>query len=431
MSAPRRSAPRAFAAAPRALRGLLAALLAGGALSGCASDQEQAGNRVRGTTLTIWVSVPLDGPSAVSGEAVVRGAALALRAVSARIGRYRIVMHHLDDSDPTTDRWDPGQTAGDARIATQEPSTIGYIGDVDSGASAVSIPILNAAGIAQVSPSSTAVGLTTAAAGANTGEPEKYYPTGARTFVALAPSDLVQAKVQIGLQRRLGCRSTYVIDDDDEVDGDDAAATFIAQAAIEGLPIAGQQSYDPSATAYSPLGQAVAQSGADCVLIAAITDAHAVSVVTQLAAAAPGVMLFATNGLAESTFADPRSGGIPLALDGRVLLTAPAPDPVGRAHAVATAFERAYTRHYGPPEPVAIYGYEAMSLLLDAISRASEHGRRPVERSLVVSALLQTRDRPSMLGDYSVESRGDTTLDTYGVYRIVNGMLRLWRLESG
>jgi branched-chain amino acid transport system substrate-binding protein len=414
-----------------ALRVLAAALAAGAALSGCGGAAQRADNKIRGRTLTIWVSAPLFGRSAVSGEAVIRGAALALRSVGARIGRYRIAMLHLDDVDPTTDRWDPGQTAGDARIATQEPSTIGYIGDFNSGASAVSIPLLNAYGIAQVSPSSTAVGLTSDAVGYNAGEPEKYYPTGRRTFVRLPPGDLVQANVQISLQRQYGCNSTYVLDDADEVDGDDAADTFVGEAGLEGLDIVGQQSYYPTATNYSSLGQAVAQSGADCVLIAALTDANAAALVTQIAAAAPATMLFATNGLAESTFVDPRAGGIPQALDSRLLITAPAPDPAGRARVLAAAFEREYGRLYGAPEPTAIYGYEAMSLMLNAISRATDRGRRQAERSRVVAALFDTRDRQSVLGDYSVQSDGNTTLDTYGVYRIVDGRLRLWRLMTG
>ncbi|MGO9790645.1 MAG: ABC transporter substrate-binding protein [Solirubrobacteraceae bacterium] len=410
---------------------LAAALAMAAALSGCGGGGQRAGNKIRGRTLTLWVSAPLVGPSAVSGEAVIRGAALALASDGARIGRYRIVIDHLDDSNPTTDRWDPGQTASDARAATLEPSTIGYIGDFNSGASAVSIPLLNAYGIAQVSPSSTAVGLTSDAVGANAGEPEKYYPTGERTFVRLAPSDLVQANVQVRLQRQYGCRSTYVLDDADEVDGDDAADTFVGEASISGLDVVGQQSYYPAATDYASLGQAVAQSGADCVLIAAITDANAVALATQIAAAAPSTMLFATAGLAESTFADPRAGGIPLALDSRLLITAPAPDPAGRERVLAATFEREYERLYGPPEPTAIYGYEAMSLMLDAISRATDGGRRQAERSRVVAALFDTRDRRSVLGDYSMQSDGNTTLRTYGVYRVVAGRLRLTRLISG
>ncbi len=414
----------------RALGALATAVAVALALSGCGLSGQPAGNRIHGRTLTIWVSAPLDGPGAAAGEAVVRGAALALAAVHARIGHYRIVMHHLDDSDPTTDRWDPGQTASNARIAIREPSTVGYIGEVDSGASAISVPILGAFGIPQISPASTAVGLTSAGPGANPGEPQKYYPRGERTFVRLPPSDLVQAEVQIAIQRAAGCRSTFVLDDADEVDGDDMAATFEAQAGVSGLALAGEASYEPAASGYTALAQSVISSGADCVLESTIADDGAARLTAQIATALPRAALFATAGLASSAFTDPLQGGIPIALDRRLLITAPAPDPTGAERSLAATFERSYTRRYRTPEPDAIYGYEGMALLLRAISRATDGGRHEAERSRVLAALMATRGRRSVLGDYSVLRSGDTTLDTYGVYRIRAGRLRLWRLAQ-
>ena len=43
----------------------------------------------------------------------------------------------------------------------------------------VSLPITNKAGILQVSPANTYVGLTTDQPGSEKGEPDKYYPAGA------------------------------------------------------------------------------------------------------------------------------------------------------------------------------------------------------------------------------------------------------------
>ena len=51
------------------------------------------------------------------------------------------------------------------KVVVLYPTTIGYVGDLNSGASAISIPPLNRAGIPQVSPTSTAVGLTSSALG--------------------------------------------------------------------------------------------------------------------------------------------------------------------------------------------------------------------------------------------------------------------------
>jgi branched-chain amino acid transport system substrate-binding protein len=409
--------------AARVAAAVLAAVLASFALGGCGGKSSPPGNRIRGRLLTIWVSVPLHGRSAVSGQAVVRGATLALGRIGGRIGQYRIALRAADDSTPTGGRWDAGQTTLVANQAIADPTTIGYVGDLDSGASAVSIPLLNRLGIAQVAPGGTAVGLTSGASGADPGEPEKYYPTGKRTFARVIPNDLVQAAVQVTLMKRRRCHAVYVFDDG-EVDGADTANTFVEVAHERGLRVVDDQShpYDPTATDYTALGQAVAQSGADCVLIAAIADANAVALTTQVGAAVPKARLFGTSGVAESTFTDPLEGGIPSRLDGRMLITAMAGDPA--AGTPAAALYAAYTKRYGTPEPAALGGYEAMALMLDAVARATAGGTRAAERSKVVAALFRTRDRPSVLGTYSIDPHGDTTLGRFGVYRVADGELR-------
>ncbi len=52
----------------------------------------------------------------------------------------------LDDSTAQAGKWDPGQTTNDAHTAINDSSTIGYLGEFNSGASAISIPLLNQAG---------------------------------------------------------------------------------------------------------------------------------------------------------------------------------------------------------------------------------------------------------------------------------------------
>jgi len=91
--------------------------------------------------------------------------------------------------------------------------------------------------------------------------------------------------------------------------------------------------------------------------------------------------------------------------------------------AAGQAFLVSYSQRFGDPPSTAIYGYEAMSLLLSAISKATDHGQRPAWRSKVVAALFATRRRRSVLGTYSITKEGDTTLRRYGVYRIVDGRL--------
>ena len=160
----------------------------------------------------------------------------------------------------------------------------------------------------------------------------------------------------------------------------------------------------------------------ECVLISADTESGAVPLTTALAAAMPEVKIFGTSGLAETTYWNPADGGIPLWVDPQVVLTAPtlALSSYPRA---ARAFNAAYRRRFGSPEPAAIFGYEAMSLMLSAIERATDDGTRAAVRSQVRAAIFDTRNRRSVLGTYSIDRNGDTTLRRYGVYRIVGGQL--------
>ncbi len=403
----------------------VAALLAVAAGLGGCGGKAAPRDLIAGRKLTIYASLPLLGASRIDSRAILDGATMALAQARSRVGHYRIVLRPLDDSTPARGEWDPGQTTLNARLAVADSTTVGYLGELNSGASAVSIPVLARAGIVQVSPASTAVGLTSGGPGASPGEPDKYYPTGIRTFVRIVPTDAVQAGAQVTLQRSAGCRSTYILDDG-EVDGEDTATSFALAAQHAGLRVAGVQAFDPRATDYTSLAATVAATGADCVLISAITESNAVLLTEQLAAGLPHARLFGSAGLAQTTYADPGQGGLPARLDSRLLITSPELGPSALPLA-GQRFLAQYAQRYGPPQPAAIYGYESISLLLDAIGRASDGGTRAVRRSRVRAALFATHRRQSVLGTYSVSASGDTTVGAYGVYRVRAGQLSFWK----
>lgn len=402
------------------------------ALAGCGHPHPPAapaGNRIHGDRLTIYVSVPLHGPSAVSGMAVVNGATLALDQLHSRIGSYRIRLKALDDVPPDGLYWNGAATTLAAQRAAADRTTVAYIGDFNSGASAVSIPILNRLAIPQISPYSTAVGLTSDGPGSSPGEPQAYYPTALHTFARVVPSDYVQAEAQVTLQQRLGCKATYVLSDG-EYDGDSTSGAFLQVAQRRHLQYVAQQSYEPNASSYAAIGQTVAADGADCVLLAAITGRDAAALATKIAEKNPTVRLFATAGLAESSFTDPAEGGVPTKIDKRLIITAPTGDPSG-SNTLRRAFMQSYQQRYGTPEPAAIDGYEATRLVLGAIQRATDGGRHQAERERVVQALFATRDHASPLGTYSIERDGDTSLNSYDVYHVVNGALKYWETVRG
>ena len=132
--------------------GLAALLAAAAALAGCGGGRLARSAEATGGQLAVYSSLPLQGPSAAISEQIVNGEKLALAQAGGRAGRFHVGYVSLDDSDPATGEWNPGVTATNAKTAAQDPSTIAYLGDFDSAATAVSLPLINAAGILQVSP---------------------------------------------------------------------------------------------------------------------------------------------------------------------------------------------------------------------------------------------------------------------------------------
>jgi hypothetical protein len=138
-------------------------------------------------TLTIYVSAPLTGPGRADGQEVANGARRALEDAGGEAGGFAIAAEYLDVAGRNETRFDPVTAADNARAATEDSTTIAYIGDLDSGASRTSVPITNAAGILQVAPGSGASDLVRDEV-YNDEVPTEVQGTGERTFAQLAPT---------------------------------------------------------------------------------------------------------------------------------------------------------------------------------------------------------------------------------------------------
>jgi branched-chain amino acid transport system substrate-binding protein len=399
---------------------LVAALAFG--VAACGDDDEEGGGGGGGAgeakSVTVYSSLPLQGASRPQTTALVNGIKLALEQVGNKAGDITVSYKSLDDSTAQAGSWTPEATSANARKAAQDQSTAVYIGEFNSGATAVSLPILNEAGVPQISPANTAVGLTTDEPGADAGEPDKYYPTGERTYTRIVPKDTIQGAALATLMKEDGCTKVQLLNDK-EVYGAGLARNIENSAKEAGLTITSNEAIDKNAANYRSLASKAKGAGADCMVFSGITANNAVQIYKDFAAALPNAKLFGPDGVAESGFADPKEGGIPANVQSRVKVTVAtlAPDeypPEGQEF--FKAFEEKYNEPN--PDPYSIYGYEAMRLALDAIERSGTG-----EKADVLKALFETKDRQSVLGTYSIDENGDTTLTDYGVYTIEDGEL--------
>lgn len=392
-------------------------------ITACGDDDDDdggGGGGASGGTVNVYSSLPLQGASRPQTTAMVEGIRLALKEAGNKAGDLTVKYDSLDDSTAQAGTWTPERASANARKVAQDDKSVAYIGEFNSGASAISMPILNEANVPQVSPANTAVGLTSDEPGADKGEPDKYYPTGKRHYVRIVPKDTIQGAALATLMKKDGCTKAAVLNDK-EVYGAGLARNIVSAAEEQGLEITGNDGIDPKAPNFRSVASGMKSDGADCFVFSGITANGAVQLYKDVAAALPDAKLYGPDGVAESGFADPKEGGIPPAVQARtkVSVATLAPDEYSAAGRKFFAdFEKEYNEKN--PDPYAIYGYEAMKLVLDTIEAAGDKGN---DRQAIIDGLFATKGRDSVLGTYDIDENGDTTLTDYGIYAIKGGEL--------
>jgi branched-chain amino acid transport system substrate-binding protein len=391
---------------------LLALAVLPWALSGCGGVSVSGAAIVAGNQLTIYSSMPLQGPSGAISQQIVNGEKLALADEGARVGSFKIGFVSLNDSNPRSGVWDPGVTATNAKTAAADTTAMAYLGEYDSAATAVSLPLINAAGILQVSPASPYVGLTSSL-DAGQDEPERFYPSGLRTFGRLQPGDPIEAGAQVQLLKDLGVHKVYVLDDQDPFYMP-LAQMVTGDAQRAGVTVAAHDSLAVTAGAnFSGEAEKIAESGAQAVLYAGGNDPGTAELWRALYSGDPGQLLLGTSALAQESFTG-RIG----AAGASTYLTAPVLPPALYPFPAERVLSEYRHRFGSEARAYALYGYEAMSVVLLAISEARAHGN---DRQTVINRFFALRNRPSVIGRYSIEPNGETTLSRYGVDRVAGG----------
>jgi branched-chain amino acid transport system substrate-binding protein len=403
---------------------LLAALALG--ITACGDDDDDDGGggggdaAEGGGTLNVYSSLPLQGASRPQTTAMVEGIRLALQQNNGKAGDFTIKYTSLDDSTAQAGTWTPEATAANARRVAQDDAAIAYIGEFNSGASAISIPLLNEVPIAQISPANTAVGLTSDEPGADEGEPDKYYPSGERHYLRIVPKDTIQGAALATLMQEDGCTNAGILNDK-EVYGAGLARNIEGAAQEVGLKVATNEGIDPKAPNFRSQAGSLKDMGVDCFVFAGVTPNGAVQLYKDVSAALPEAKLYGPDGVSNPEFFVADEGGIPPDVAAKVKVTVATLSPDQYPPEGQRFFDE-YMETYDVTsvDPYAIYGYEAMRLVLDTCEQL---GPDCTDRQALIDALFNTKGRESVLGTYDIDENGDTTITDYGVYRVENGEL--------
>ena len=400
---------------------LLAGILSAPLLAGCGSVAPSSAKTAIGSHLTVYSSMPLQGASANVAQQVVAGEKLALADVHGRVGRFTIGFSSLDDSGKSG-TWDPGVSTLDAKTAAKDERTIAYIGDYDSGATAVSLPLTNQAGILQISPRSPYVGLTSSF-DAGQGDPERFYPSGRHSFVRLLPGDPVQGAAQISLMHVLRVHRVYVLSDGEPFT--EPLATIVAEEAKPaGIEVLGEDTVEVAEAGSEPSFEGevekIVEKGPEAVFFSGADNPGTIALWQELHEADPRLLLLGSSDMAESAFASeigPAAASV-------TYLTSPVLPPSSYPSKAKQVLRQYRERFHARPSSYVLYGYEAMGVVLAAIKAAGHNGD---DREAVIEAVFKMHDRRSVIGAYSVLASGETTLTRYGVDRVRHGRTAFWR----
>jgi branched-chain amino acid transport system substrate-binding protein len=406
---------------PRRLRAAIACVLGGLVLTtgatGC-GDEKRSAVKEGPDTLTLYSSLPLQGPDRARSRDMVDAIKLALQQAGGKVGPLTITYVPLDSAKPGARTWTGDKVLDNARQAVHDLNAIAYIGDRDSAATALSVPLTNEGDILQVSPSSTYDGLTRESR--RQGEPERFYPSGERTFARVVPADHVQASALLGYMKVVGVHSVALLADR-EIYGGGIADEVEQAAGRHGIEVYDRGRIDALKEDLSGAARKVAETGADAFLFAGTTDTGAARIFKAVAAAAPDMQLFGPAAVGDQAFAD----ALPASVQSRMHVTTSALPPRLLPPA-ARAFRDRFRDTFGhAPAPEALQAYEAASAILHAIRAAGEKGN---DRRAVVKAFFAIRDRQSVLGQYSIDRFGDTSLSRYAGDRISDSQFVLDRL---
>ncbi len=377
----------------RALASAGAAGLAALAVAGCSanssSSSSKSGVTITGHTLRIYLSEPSDLASNGVAQDVIHAEQMAFSAHHSEVSDYNVLLQPTRHS----------KLSANARAAIVDPTAIAYLGEIAPGGSDQSVGITNALDLLQVSPTDNALELTQRTA-AVSGGPKSFFEswsTYGRTLARMVPNGSEEASAQTAEMKSLGVKRLYVSDDGSDY-GRAIAAAVRSDAQAAGLTV------EPS------VGEEV-----NGYFYGAESSAPAAKFFNHIAGMA-NAKLFGPSSLNTSTFAAALSGTAAkhmyVSIPGYLPKDLPA---AGRAF--ISGFRTAYGH---APNVEAIFGFEAMSALLRVLEKEGAHAN---DRTSVVNGFLDQRKVPSVLGTYSFDSAGNTSLNGFVFARVSGGKL--------
>jgi len=348
------------------------------------------GNHPAPQPVKIVVSLPL---GTTLGKDAMDSMRLAFEQADYTAGSYKLEVIERDGG--TTDGiWSNINEKANAEFAAADPLVVAYLGPQHSAAAKISMPILNRAGVVQVSAISSWPGLTKS--GFLPGEPAIFYPTGIRHYFRLVAADDTQGPVGALWAKKLGYKRAFIIDDN-EAYGQGAAGQFRKKYNELGLTVIDQQSITKETLDYKEIAKTITKSHADLVYYGGLLPNGFIPFLQALHDVGYRGGIMGPHGIWDQKLFDlgPLAEGIHA--------TSPnvAAETLNNQRGIA--FRNNYVTRYGhEPGIASVVAFEAANVIMEAIAKGGH------DRTRVREAVAATH-YDSMFGPISFDKNGDIT----------------------
>ncbi len=348
--------------------------------------------------------LPLIGGSRTQTIQMNKAIAYLLDQQDWKAGDKKIAFQACNDATAQLAKWDPTKCSANAHAYAGNSSLIGVIGTFNSGCAAIEIPVLNQApggGLMLLSPANTYGCLTEPCAG---DEPEKYYPSGKRTYARVAPSDPNQGAVDAKFLQSKGVKTVYILNDK-EAYGLGVAKNFKGAAEALGMKVLGFSAYDPKQPNFQATFTRIKGTNPDAVFIGGLIDENSGQLINDKVAVLGDnnkVKLMLPDGFTTDAAFQRSEGGTPNA-NGAYFTVAGV--GIDKYKGAALKFIDGFKSQLGgkPVDPYAILGAQAGAVMLDAIDKSDG------SRSSVIDEVYKTKVEDGLIGNFELNENGDLT----------------------
>ena len=351
--------------------------------------------------------LPKQGGSRTQTVQMAKAIAYVLDQQDWKAGDFNIAYQDCDDSTAQLGKWDPDKCSANAHAYASNSKLLGVVGTFNSGCAAIAIPVLNQApggGLLLLSPANTYGCLTEPCAG---DEPEKYYPSGKRTYARVAPSDPNQGAVDAKFLQSKGVKRVSVLNDK-EAYGLGVAKNFAGAAKAAGMTVTGFTAYDPKQSNFKALFTTIKNQNPDAIFIGGLIDENSGQLINDkvsvlgpnVAKAGSGVMLMLPDGFTTDAVFDRAEGGTPNAKGSFFSVAGVGIDKYAGA---AKTFVDGFKSQIGGKavDPYAILGAQAAQVMLNAIEKSDG------TRADVIDKVYATKVNNGLIGSFSFNKNGD------------------------